>query len=245
MFSVFALAGGMQCAPPLSFGAQKLWGMASMFDFLTPDVLTALAQVIMIDLVLAGDNAIVIGLAAAGLPKDQRNKAILVGIIAATVLRIIFAGITTQLLAIVGLLLAGGILLLWVCWKMWRELRDSDGHDVEEIIANQDLNNDGEIAAGAPRKTFGQAAWQILVADVTMSLDNVLAVAGAAREHPWVLVFGLGLSIALMGLAATFIARLLQKHRWIAYVGLAVILYVALEMVYRGGMEVLPYIIRS
>ena len=216
-----------------------------MFDFLTPEVLTALAQVIMIDLVLAGDNAIVIGLAAAGLPKDQRNKAILVGIIAATVLRIIFAGITTQLLAIVGLLLAGGILLLWVCWKMWRELRDSDGHDVEEIMANEDLNKDGEIASGAPRKTFAQAAWQILVADVTMSLDNVLAVAGAAREHPWVLVFGLGLSIALMGLAATFIARLLQKHRWIAYVGLAVILYVALEMIYRGGMEVFPYIMKG
>lgn len=216
-----------------------------MFDLLTPDVLTALAQVIMIDLVLAGDNAIVIGLAAAGLPKDQRNKAILVGIIAATVLRIIFAGITTQLLAIVGLLLAGGLLLLWVCWKMWRELRDSDGHDVEEIIANEDLNSDGQIAGGAPRKTFAQASWQILVADVTMSLDNVLAVAGAAREHPWVLVFGLGLSIALMGLAATFIARLLQNHRWIAYVGLAVILYVALEMIYRGGLEVLPYVMKG
>ncbi len=199
----------------------------------------------MIDLVLAGDNAIVIGLAAAGLPKDQRNKAILIGIIAATVLRIIFAGITTQLLAIVGLLLAGGILLLWVCWKMWRELRDSDGHDVEEIIADQDLNNDGEIAKTAPRKTFAQAAWQILVADITMSLDNVLAVAGAAREHPWVLVFGLALSIALMGLAATFIARLLQKHRWIAYVGLAVILYVSLEMIYRGGLEVLPFIMKG
>ncbi len=216
-----------------------------MFDFLTPEALTALAQVIMIDLVLAGDNAIVIGLAAAGLPKDQRNKAILIGIIAATVLRIIFAGITTQLLAIVGLLLAGGILLLWVCWKMWRELRDSDGHDVEEIIADQDLNNDGEIAKTAPRKTFAQAAWQILVADITMSLDNVLAVAGAAREHPWVLVFGLALSIALMGLAATFIARLLQKHRWIAYVGLAVILYVSLEMIYRGGLEVLPFIMKG
>ncbi len=216
-----------------------------MFDFLTADALTALAQVIMIDLVLAGDNAIVIGLAAAGLPKDQRNKAILIGIIAATVLRIIFAGVTTQLLAIVGLLLAGGLLLLWVCWKMWRELRDSDGHDVEEIIANADLNQDGEIAKTAPRKSFAQAAWQILVADVTMSLDNVLAVAGAAREHPWVLVFGLILSIALMGIAATFIARLLQKHRWIAYVGLAVILYVALEMVYRGGMEVLPFIMKG
>jgi YjbE family integral membrane protein len=216
-----------------------------MFDFLTPDALTALAQVIMIDLVLAGDNAIVIGLAAAGLPKDQRNKAILIGIIAATVLRIIFAGVTTQLLAIVGLLLAGGVLLLWVCWKMWRELRDSDGHDVEEIIANADLNQDGEIAKTAPRKSFAQAAWQILVADITMSLDNVLAVAGAAREHPWVLVFGLALSIALMGIAATFIARLLQKHRWIAYVGLAVILYVSLEMVYRGGLEVLPYIMKG
>jgi YjbE family integral membrane protein len=216
-----------------------------MFDFLTADVLTALVQVIMIDLVLAGDNAIVIGLAAAGLPKEQRNKAILLGIIAATVLRIIFAGITTQLLAIVGLLLAGGLLLLWVCWKMWRELRDSDGHDVEEIIADEDLNKDGQIGGTAPRKSFAQAAWQIVVADITMSLDNVLAVAGAAREHPWVLVFGLALSIALMGLAATFIARLLQKHRWIAYVGLAVILYVSLEMIYRGGLEVLPYLIRT
>jgi YjbE family integral membrane protein len=216
-----------------------------MFDFLTADALTALAQVIMIDLVLAGDNAIVIGLAAAGLPKDQRNKAILIGIIAATVLRIIFAGVTTQLLAIVGLLLAGGILLLWVCWKMWRELRESDGHDVEEIIANADLNQDGEIAKTAPRKTFTQAAWQILVADITMSLDNVLAVAGAAREHPLVLVFGLILSIGLMGLAATFIARLLQKHRWIAYFGLAVILYVSLEMFYRGGLEVLPFIMKG
>ena len=225
--------------------AQRSYGERQMFDFLTADALTALAQVIMIDLVLAGDNAIVIGLAAAGLPKEQRNKAILLGIIAATVLRIAFAGITTQLLAIVGLLLAGGLLLLWVCWKMWRELRDGDGHDVEEIMANQDLNQDGTIAGGAPRKSFAQAAWQIVVADVTMSLDNVLAVAGAAREHPWVLVFGLALSIALMGIAATFIARLLQKHRWIAYVGLAVILYVALEMVYRGGLEVLPHIIKS
>ena len=216
-----------------------------MFEFLTPEVLTALLQVIMIDLVLAGDNAIVIGLAAAGLPKETRNKAILLGIIAATVLRILFAGITTQLLAIVGLLLAGGILLLWVCWKMWVELRHGEHQDIDEVLADQDLNGDGEVAAGAPRKSFAQAAWQIVVADITMSLDNVLAVAGAAREHPWVLVFGLGLSIALMGLAATFIARLLQKHRWIAYVGLAVILYVALEMIYRGGLEVLPYIMRG
>jgi YjbE family integral membrane protein len=215
-----------------------------MSEIFTADVMTAFLQVIMIDLVLAGDNAIVIGLAAAGLPKDQRNKAILIGIIAATVLRIIFAAMTTQLLQIVGLLLAGGVLLLWVCWKMWRELRTShaEAHAAEEALADADINQDGTVAGGAPRKTFAQAAWQIVIADVSMSLDNVLAVAGAAREHPWVLVFGLVLSIALMGLAASFIARLLQNHRWIAYVGLAVILYVAVEMIYRGFNEVYPYV---
>jgi YjbE family integral membrane protein len=209
-----------------------------------PEALTALLQVIMIDLVLAGDNAIVIGLAAAGLPKDQRNKAILIGIIAATVLRIVLAGMTTQLLQVVGLLLAGGVLLLWVCWKMWRELRISAKAELEatEALSDADLNADGTVAGSAPRKTFAQAAWQIVIADVSMSLDNVLAVAGAAREHPTVLVFGLVLSIALMGLAATFIARLLQRHHWIAYVGLAVILYVAVEMIYRGWMEVAPLV---
>jgi len=205
----------------------------------------ALLQVMMIDLVLAGDNAIVIGLAAAGLPKDQRTKAILVGIIAATVLRIFFALITTQLLGIVGLLLAGGILLLWVCWKMWRELREghADEDRAEEALTGQDLNADGVVAGGGPRKTFGQAALQIVLADVSMSLDNVLAVAGAAREHPTVLIIGLVLSIALMGLAATFIARLLNKHRWIAYVGLAIIVYVALKMMWEGWHEVAPHVL--
>jgi YjbE family integral membrane protein len=208
-------------------------------ELFSPEVLTAFAQVIMIDLVLAGDNAIVIGLAAAGLPRDQRNRAILIGIIAATVLRIVFAALTTQLLQIVGLLLAGGILLLWVCWKMWRELRTS--HKDEEEAEDALAGIEGEATtSGAPRKTFAQAAWQIVVADVSMSLDNVLAVAGAAREHPYVLIFGLVLSIALMGIAASFIARLLQRHRWIAYVGLAIILYVALEMVYKGAVEVWP-----
>ncbi|GAB6843904.1 TerC family protein [Methylorubrum rhodinum] len=207
-----------------------------MGEFFTAESLSALLQVIMIDLVLAGDNAVVIGLAAAGLPKEQRNKAILIGIAAATVLRIIFAGLVTQLLAIVGLLLAGGLLLLWVCWKMWHELRA--GHaNPDEAAAALD-----QAAANAPRKTFGQAAWQIVVADVSMSLDNVLAVAGAAREHPAVLVFGLALSIALMGLAASFIARLLQKYHWIGYIGLAIILYVALDMVYRGFLEVWPLV---
>jgi YjbE family integral membrane protein len=215
-----------------------------MMEFFTPEALSALAQVIMIDLVLAGDNAIVIGLAAAGLPKDQRAKAILIGIIAATVLRIGFALATTQLLQIVGLLLAGGVLLLWVCWKMWRELRTPHGHEDDAENAVSKAVEDGENASvsGAPRKTFAQAAWQIVIADVSMSLDNVLAVAGAAHEHPEVLIFGLILSIALMGIAASFIARLLNKHRWIAYVGLVVILYVSLEMMYRGVLEVMPYI---
>lgn len=218
-----------------------------MLEFLqsmmTGDALWALGQVIMIDLVLAGDNAVVIGLAASGLPKEQRNKAIFVGIIAATVLRILFAGIATQLLQLLGLILIGGILLLWVCWKMWRELRDGHGEEQGvEAVTGEDINADGTIGAPQGRKTFGQAAWQIILADVSMSLDNVLAVAGAAREHPGVLVIGLALSIALMGLAASFIARLLQKHRWIAYVGLAIILYVALDMIYRGILELYPVV---
>ncbi|MDR6289429.1 MULTISPECIES: TerC family protein [Inquilinus] len=210
-----------------------------MEHLLTGEALTALLQVIMIDLVLAGDNAIVIGLAAAGLPKEQRGKAILIGIAAATVLRIVFALATTQLLAIVGLLLAGGVLLLWVCWKMWRELRHTakEDHDAELALAGADENGNG-----APRKTFAQAAWQIVIADVSMSLDNVLAVAGAAREHPVILIFGLALSIALMGFAASFIARLLNRHRWIAYVGLAIILYVAIDMIWRGAHEVWPHL---
>ena len=209
-----------------------------MTEMLSPEALTAFLQVVMIDLVLAGDNAIVIALAAAGLHESQRNKAILAGIFAATILRIGFASITVRLLEIIGLLLAGGILLLWVCWKMWRELRTSPTHQNANAAMNdQDINADGMIS-GPSRKTLGQAIWQITIADVSMSLDNVLAVAGAAREHPVILIFGLGLSIALMGLAASFIARLLQKHRWIAYLGLLIILYVAFDMCYRGTQEV-------
>lgn len=213
-------------------------------EIFTTEGMIALLQVIGIDLVLAGDNAIVIGLAAAGLPKEMRAKAILVGILAATVLRIAFASAATQLMAITGLLLAGGILLLWVCWKMWRELREghaADSNNAEEALEGADLNNDGRIAP-AKAKTFGQAALQIIIADVSMSLDNVLAVAGAAREHPSVLVIGLALSIALMGLAASFVARLLNKYRWIAYIGLAIIVYVALKMIWEGWHEVSPLI---
>jgi YjbE family integral membrane protein len=183
-------------------------------------------QVIMIDLVLAGDNAVVIGLAAAGLAPERRPRVILVGVIAATVLRIVFALFAVQLLGIVGLLLAGGILLLWVAWKMGRELRGQ--------------HHANTAGTGASPKTFAQAAWQIVLADVSMSLDNVLAVAGAARDHLEALVFGLGLSIVLMGLAAGLIARLLSRHRWIAYVGLAIVLYVACDMIWRGAHDVWP-----
>jgi YjbE family integral membrane protein len=211
-----------------------------MSAYFTTEAMTALFQVIMIDLVLAGDNAIVIGLAAAGLPQHQRTKVIFWGIAAATLMRIGFASVTIQLLQIIGLLLAGGILLLWVCWKMWRELRLAH-HAPLAVEAATGHKISFDTADAPPRKTFSQAIWQIIVADVSMSLDNVLAVAGAARNYPYILVFGLVLSIALMGVAANFIANLLQKHRWIAYVGLAIILYVALDMCYRGAREVWPY----
>jgi YjbE family integral membrane protein len=209
-------------------------------DWLNAEWIAPFIQVVLIDLTLAGDNAIVIGLAAAGLPQKQRGKAILIGIIAATVMRIAFSIVTTQLLQIVGLLLAGGILLLWVSWKMWRELR-KPGHVAAgtDALKSSHTGAPAERSDSKPEKTLGQAVMQIVIADFSMSLDNVLAVAGAAREHPTVLVFGLALSILLMGIAATAIARLLQKHRWIAYIGLAIILFVSLEMIYRGGEEVL------
>jgi YjbE family integral membrane protein len=202
---------------------------------ITPEAITAFFQVIAIDLVLAGDNAVVIGLAAAGLPKANRGKVILIGILSATVLRIIFAVLATEFLKILGLLLAGGIILLWVCWKLWRDLSQAPGDPDAEAAEEAEA-----LAKGIKRKTFGQAVWQIVVADLSMSLDNVLAVAGAARDHPLVLAAGLILSIALMGLAASFIARLLHRYRWIAYLGLAVILYVSLDMIVRGALEVWP-----
>jgi YjbE family integral membrane protein len=215
-----------------------------MADMITSHAVAALFQVVMIDLVLAGDNAVVIGLAAAGLPPEQRKRAIAIGILAATALRILCASIATHLLQVVGLSLAGGILLLWVCWKMWREIKmgsqDEDrGH---EMLVDYALAHDGTVAGHVRRKTLGQAALQIVVADVSMSLDNVLAIAGASREHPFILVFGLLLSITLMGIAADWISRLLQNHRWIAYLGLAIILYVAGEMIYRGAHELEPVI---
>ena len=206
-----------------------------MLDAWMPELI-ALGQVLFIDIVLAGDNAIVVGMAAAGLPKEQRRKAIFWGIAAATVLRIIFATITTQLLSIVGLVLAGGVLLLWVCWKMFRELQKGSHAEEEAGLAALEETK----ISGTPKKSLKDAVIQILVADVSMSLDNVLAVAGAAREHLWVMVVGLSISVVLMGVAATLIARLLGKHRWIAWLGLGVIFYVALHMMWEGWHQVEP-----
>ena len=199
-----------------------------------PEWFLPLMQVLMIDIVLAGDNAIVVAMAAAGLPPEQRKKAILWGIIAATVMRIAFASITVQLLSIVGITLAGGVLLAWVCWKMYRELRHGNEHaPVGDGMGDETTNPDG-----SPRKTLRQAITQILIADISMSLDNVLAVAGAAKDHPYVLIVGLAISVVLMGVAATLIANLLNKHRWIAWVGLLVIVYVAGSMIWSGTQEV-------
>lgn len=200
------------------------------------DQLIAVLQVVFIDIVLAGDNAIVVAMAAAGAPEHMRRKVIFYGIAGAVVLRIALALAATQLLSIVGLLLAGGILLLWVCWKLYRELHETGAsHAGAELLAD-DL--DAEEARAVSPKTFGQAMRQIIIADISMSLDNVLAVAGAARDHPYVMALGLLLSIVLMGLAATFIARLLERHRWLAWVGLAIIFYVALAMIWHGAYEV-------
>ena len=189
--------------------------------------LTALVSVVLIDIVLAGDNAVVVGTAAAGLPPVQQRRVIMLGAGLALVARVLFALVAVQLLAIIGLLLAGGILLLWVAWKIWRELH-SDGHGA-----------DGATDAAAPAtKTMRSAIMQVAVADISMSLDNVLAVAGAARDHPYIMIFGLVLSIALMAVAAQLIARLIDRYRWIAYVGLIIVLMVAVKMIWEGGFEV-------
>ncbi|BBE72255.1 YjbE family putative metal transport protein [Oharaeibacter diazotrophicus] len=200
-----------------------------MPDWIAAD-LAALAQVVLIDVVLAGDNAVVVGMAAAGVERSMRRRVIVWGIVGAVALRILFAVLATRLLDLTGLTLAGGVLLLWVCWKMYREIRQT-GRDEAAALA-------GLAAAGAAPKSFGAALSQIVLADVSMSLDNVLAVAGAAREHVGVLVLGLLLSVALMGAAATAVAALLARHRWIAWIGLCVVLYVALGMVFHGSAEV-------
>ena len=199
-----------------------------------PAAFAAFIQVLMIDLVLAGDNAIVVGALAAGLPAEQRKKVILIGVIAALVLRVFFALIVTQLLQVVGLILAGGVLLLWVAWKMYRELK----HDGESA-GSPEIEGD-EHSGIRSAKSFAGAAWAVAVADVSMSLDNVLAVAGAARDHPGIMIVGLIVAVALMGLAANVIAKYIERYRWIAYVGLVVILYVAGKMMWEGWHDVAP-----
>ncbi len=199
--------------------------LASLFE---PGALLALGSVILIDVALAGDNAIIVGALAAGLPADQRKKVIMVGIVAALLLRIVFAlavWFGLEKFSEYGLVFGGGVLLLWVGWKMYRELHPpADGHE-----------SDGGDAPGVrPAKSLISAAWSVALADVSMSLDNVLAVAGAAREHPMIMVIGLVFSVALMGVAANFIAKLIERYRWIAYIGLALILYVAVKMIVDG-----------
>ena len=205
-------------------------------QFITPAALAALVEILMIDIVLAGDNAIVVGALAAGLPADQRKKVIAIGVLAALMLRIAFALVVSQLLQVVGLVLAGGILLLWVAWKMYRQIRNP-----EESPGSEEIVGD-EHSGLRPARTFSSAAWGVALADVSMSLDNVLAVAGAARDHPWVLVFGLVLSVVLMGVAANVIAKYIERYRWIAWVGLLVILWVALKMIWEGAAHVAPVI---
>ena len=203
-----------------------------MIDWLSQNLI-GLINVIVIDVVLAGDNAIIVGLAASRVREELRSRVILWGIGGAVLLRIVFAALTTQLLAIVGLLLAGGLLLLWVCWKMYWELT----HKGEKRVGAHGM----AARSGEPverRMSFRAAVTQIVVADVSMSLDNVLAVAGAAKGEPLVLIIGLAIGIVLMAVAANFIADLLARYPWITWIGFFVILYVAVDMVFDGSREI-------
>ncbi|HTI31606.1 MAG TPA: YjbE family putative metal transport protein [Sphingomonas sp.] len=200
--------------------------------------LATLLQVIFIDLTMAGDNVVIMGTLAGGLPERERKKVIMLGVGMALVFLVVFAFLATALLKVTGLLLAGGLLLLWVAWKMYRELHPP----VQRGIADDERTPEVE---GGPRvKSFLAAAIQVTIADLSMSLDNVLAVAGTARDHPTVLLFGLAFSVTIMGLAANLVARLVQKYHWIAYIGLAMILYVATKMIWEGWHDVAPHVAR-
>lgn len=233
----------LAAAMPSLGGPADIWGhIVNDFSNITsPAAFAAFLQVLMIDLVLAGDNAIVVGALAAGLPEDQRKKVIAIGVIAALVLRIAFALAVTWLMGIVGLVFAGGLLLLWVAWRMYRDIR---GHHVgvHQSPGSPEIVGD-EHSGMMPAKSFAGAAWAVAVADVSMSLDNVLAVAGAARDHPGILIVGLIFAVALMGVAANFIARYIERYRWIAWIGLLVILYVALTMIWEGWQELHPHLL--
>lgn len=233
LFTILAAA-----IPSLS-GPGDIWA-AIVKDFSnlgSPAAMSAFLQVLAIDIVLAGDNAIVVGALAAGLPPAQRRKVIVIGVLAALVLRIVFALMVTWLLGIVGLVLAGGLLLLWVAWRMYRDLRR---HGVDESPGSPEIEGD-EHSGLTAQKSFAAAAWSVAVADVSMSLDNVLAVAGAARDHPGILIVGLIVAVALMGVAANIIAKYIERYRWIGWIGLIVIVYVAFKMIWDGFQDVVPY----
>lgn len=225
-------------APSIAFG--DIWDhiVTDFSNIGTPAAFAAFVQVLLIDVVLAGDNAIVVGALAAGLPDSQRKKVIFIGVLAALVLRLIFALTVSWLLGIVGLVLAGGILLLWVAWRMYRDIRGHSG--ATSSPGSPEVEGD-EHSGVMASKSFAAAAWSVAIADVSMSLDNVLAVAGAAREHPGILIVGLIFAVALMGIAANIIAKYIERYRWIGWVGLAVIIYVALKMIWEGFHEVAPY----
>ena len=233
---MFDLLLSSAAAHPGLGGPAEIW-QSILRDFSNigePAALAAFVQVLLIDLVLAGDNAIVVGALAAGLPVEQRKRVIMIGVLAALVLRVGFALVVTQLLQIVGLILAGGLLLAWVAWKMWREL-----HHGGESAGSEEIVGD-EHSGLRPAKSFAAAAWAVAVADVSMSLDNVLAVAGAAREHPGILIVGLVFAVALMGVAANAIAKYIERYRWVAYIGLIVIVWVAGKMIWDGYHDVAP-----
>lgn len=238
MFDLFHIAAST--AAPALGGFGDIWGhiVADFSNITEPAAFAAFVQVLLIDLVLAGDNAIVVGALAAGLPADQRKKVIVIGVVAALVLRIVFALAVSWLLGIVGLVLAGGLLLLWVAWRMYRDIHHGAAN---ESPGSPEIEGDEESGI-PPAKSFAAAAWSVAIADVSMSLDNVLAVAGAAREHPGILIVGLIFAVALMGVAANIIAQYIERYRWIAWVGLLVIVYVALKMIWEGFHEVEPHI---
>jgi YjbE family integral membrane protein len=223
-------------------GIGDIWGhiINDFSNITSPSAFAAFLQVLMIDIVLAGDNAIVVGALAAGLPDDQRKKVIAIGVLAALVLRIVFALAVTWLMGIVGLVFAGGLLLLWVAWRMYRDIRGHSG--LHQSPGSPEITGD-EHSGVQPAKSFAGAAWAVAVADVSMSLDNVLAVAGAARDHPGIMIVGLVFAVALMGVAANIIAQYIERYRWIGWVGLAVILYVAVKMIWDGWQELQPHVL--
>jgi len=225
----------LAAAAPSLGGPAEIWGhIVNDFSNLnSSSAWTALASVILLDLVLAGDNAIVVGALAAGLPPEQRKKVIFIGVIAALVLRVVFALMVNILMGVIGLIFVGGLLLIWVAWKMYRDLKRSEATESPgspEILGDE---NSGIPAA----KSFAAAAWAVAVADVSMSLDNVLAVAGAAKDHPGIMIVGLIFAVALMGIAANVIAQYIERYKWIAWFGMAVIVYVAGKMIYEGWTD--------